>query len=94
MQSRFLLVALVSVCVSRPLMAQTQQVKFDFVGHAQTWVVPTNMTSVTVDARGAQGGGNPNNVSGGKGGRPRSRRAARSLRLDLPPDVFSTPPTP
>jgi cell wall-associated NlpC family hydrolase len=69
MKSRFLLVALMSACVSRPLMAQTQQVTFDFVGQVQTWVVPNNVTSVSVDARGAQGGGNGPSVPGGKGGR-------------------------
>lgn len=45
------------------------QVTFGFVGAAQTWVVPNNVTSVTVDARGAQGGGNGSIVPGGKGGR-------------------------
>src|SRR5205807_785051 len=71
MKSRFLLVELISVCAPYSMLAQTQQVIFNFVGHAQTWVVPNNVTSVTVDARGRQGGGNPHepSVMGGKGGR-------------------------
>jgi len=47
------------------------QVTFDFVGYPQTWVVPDNVTSVAVDARGAKGGGNgiAPGPQGGKGGR-------------------------
>jgi|GEM_PF-6670225 len=54
-----------------PQRAQSQQVTFDFVGSSQTWVVPANVTSITVDVRGAQGGGNGSNpnAQGGKGGR-------------------------
>src|SRR5262249_28393355 len=53
------------------LQAQTQQVTFDFVGQPQEWIVPSNITSITVDARGAQGGGNGGYAPavGGKGGR-------------------------
>src|SRR6266478_3097814 len=71
MKSRFLLLALIFVCSPHTLLAQTQPVQVDFVGHAQTWVVPNNVTSVTVDVRGGQGAGNPNDPipTGGKGGR-------------------------
>src|SRR5713226_3012247 len=71
MKSRFLLVALISVCAPHSLLAQTQQVNFNFTGAAQTWVVPTGVTSINIDARGPQGGANPNepSVTGGKGGR-------------------------
>src|SRR5215471_6341135 len=53
------------------LQAQTQQVPFDFVGHPQEWLVPNNVTFITVDARGAQGGGNGGYAPavGGRGGR-------------------------
>jgi hypothetical protein len=37
---------------------------FSFTGATQSWVVPAGTTSITVDARGAQGGG-----TGGNGGR-------------------------
>lgn len=49
--------------------AQTQT--FNFVGQPQTWVVPNSVTSITVDARGSQGGGSGADpiVVGGKGGR-------------------------
>jgi glycine rich protein/peptidase M23-like protein/concanavalin A-like lectin/glucanase superfamily protein len=69
MISRFLLIAFVSIYAVPP--AQTQQVKFDFVGTTQTWVVPNNVTFVIIDARGAQGGGNDGlaGAQGGKGGR-------------------------
>jgi hypothetical protein len=52
-------------------MAQAEQVTFEFVGAPQTWVVPDNVTLITIDARGAQGGDNPYNppAEGGKGGR-------------------------
>src|SRR5580765_5984710 len=71
MKSCFFLVALISACTSRPLMAQAPPVTFDFVGHVQTWVVPNGLTSVVVDARGARGGGNGSiaGAQGGKGGR-------------------------
>jgi hypothetical protein len=44
---------------------------FAFQGQPQTWIVPPGVTSVSVDARGAQGGGNPSAATpeGGKGGR-------------------------
>lgn len=38
---------------------------FSYTGAVQTWVVPPCITSITVDAKGAQGGG----AAGGKGGR-------------------------
>jgi hypothetical protein len=69
MKSRFLVLACFSAtCV---LTAQSQQVVFNFTGSAQTWIVPTGVTSIAVDARGGQGGGNAGDplVLGGKGGR-------------------------
>ena len=49
--------------------AQTT-VAFSFTGNAQTWVVPANVSQVTIEAWGAQGGsaadGDPN--AGGAGG--------------------------
>ncbi len=44
---------------------------FGFTGAAQTWIVPAGVTSITVDARGGQGGGRPVDptVKGGAGGR-------------------------
>src|SRR5438876_1028797 len=77
MKSRYLLAALVSFCAPFSPLAQAQQVTFGFTGQRQTWVVPNNVTSVTVDARGAQGGGNPTDpiVVGGKGGRVRTTLA-------------------
>src|SRR5437899_7304228 len=70
MKSRFLLVALISVCAPQSLLAQTQQV-FNFVGAAQPWIVPRGVNSIAIDARGGQGAGNPNDLTvlGGKGGR-------------------------
>lgn len=52
-------------------MVRAEQVTFDFVGYPQAWVVPDNVTSITIDARGAQGGDNPYEPppEGGKGGR-------------------------
>ena len=71
MKSRFLLVMMISICGWQAALAQTQKAEFNFVGHAQTWVVPTNVTLIGVDARGARGGGNPSAPipQGGKGGR-------------------------
>jgi hypothetical protein len=53
------------------LPAQAQQVVFNFTGAVQTWIVPAGVTSITVDARGGQGGGNASDstVVGGYGGR-------------------------
>jgi hypothetical protein len=45
----------------------SSDVTFEFVGHEETWVVPAGVTSITVDARGAQGGGDV--APGGKGAR-------------------------
>jgi len=45
---------------------------FNFTGSAQTYTVPANVTSITVDVQGAQGGGsipNPGSNPGGLGGR-------------------------
>lgn len=42
-------------------------VSFSFNGNMQTWVVPSCVTAIQVDARGAQGG--TNNGTGGLGGR-------------------------
>src|SRR5437667_10612321 len=71
MKSRLLLGALIIACAPHSLLAQTQQVTFNFAPQAQPWVVPSGVTSITIDARGAQGGGNPTDptVIGGKGGR-------------------------
>ena len=71
MKSRFFLVALVFACASRPLMAQVQQATFNFTGTSQTWIVPSGVTSVAVDVRGAKGGSNGSvaGAQGGKGGR-------------------------
>jgi len=57
--------------------ASAQQVTFDFLGSPQTWVVPSNVTSITVDVRGAQGGGNASapTPQGGKGGRAQTTLA-------------------
>jgi streptogramin lyase len=48
-----------------------QSYAFSFTGAVQTWTVPSSVTSITVDVRGAQGGGNPVDptVMGGNGGR-------------------------
>jgi len=51
--------------------AAFRSVTFGFTGMAQTWIVPNGVTSVTIDARGAQGGVTPwapNSVYG-EGGR-------------------------
>ena len=79
MKSHFLLVAVICVCAPQGLLAQTQQVKFNFVGRAQTWVVPNNVTSISIDALGAQGGGNGGDpkAAGGKGGRVQTALAVR-----------------
>ncbi|MFY9462253.1 MAG: hypothetical protein WAP51_03580 [Candidatus Sungiibacteriota bacterium] len=44
---------------------------FNYIGAIQTWIVPAGVTSITVDARGAQGGGGAGDLgaSGGFGGR-------------------------
>jgi murein DD-endopeptidase MepM/ murein hydrolase activator NlpD len=69
MKSRFLLLAFFSA--SCALMGHSQQVVFNFTGGSQTWVVPTGVTSIAIDARGGMGGGNAADplVLGGKGGR-------------------------
>src|SRR5436190_6532580 len=41
---------------------------FDYTGGAQTFVVPPGITSVTIDAYGANGGGDPNDLPNAKGG--------------------------
>ncbi len=50
--------------IAAPATAQQQQVTFDHTAGEQAWVVPAGITSIDVDARGAQGGG-----TGGSGGR-------------------------
>jgi len=45
-----------------------QSATFNFTGGMQTWTVPANVTSITVDARGAQGG-SYSFGNGGNGGR-------------------------
>src|SRR5207244_5664898 len=54
-----------------PVTPGPQQVTFNFAPQAQPWVVPNGVTSIIIDAHGAQGGGNPTDptVIGGKGGR-------------------------
>ena len=61
-----------SIFLSVPVrLAHAQTQTFNFVGQAQTWVVPSQVTSITINALGAQGGGNPSapSTAGGKGGR-------------------------
>jgi PKD repeat protein len=50
---------------------RTDSVSFNFTGNTQTWTVPAGVTSIFVDALGAQGGSNSHS-SGGLGGRVRS----------------------
>ncbi|NCY26838.1 MAG: hypothetical protein EBX37_19015, partial [Alphaproteobacteria bacterium] len=42
---------------------------FNFTGSVQTWTVPSGVTSITVDARGASGGNITNYGNAGRGGR-------------------------
>ncbi|MBK9632658.1 MAG: hypothetical protein IPO62_16655 [Saprospiraceae bacterium] len=41
---------------------------FDFTGSMQTWTVPAGVTTIFIEAYGAQGGSNPMGVVGGLGG--------------------------
>jgi hypothetical protein len=59
--------ALATLLFNLPADAQTgktDSVVFEFTGIAKTWTVPTGVTSLRVDARGAEGGGK----QAGKGG--------------------------
>lgn len=69
MKSQFILLACFSISVVSNLPGQ--QKVFVFTGHSQSWVVPTGVTAITVDARGGQGGASSNDPLpiGGKGGR-------------------------
>ncbi len=44
-------------------------ITFTFTGDYYTWTVPSGVTSISTDVRGAQGGGQPNGTQRGKGGR-------------------------
>jgi hypothetical protein len=44
-------------------------ITFTHTGEYYTWTVPSGVTSITTDVRGAQGGGQPNGTQRGKGGR-------------------------
>jgi len=60
---------IVFVCLGQFLFAQYKDsVTFSFKGSEQTWVVPAGVTTIHVDAYGAQGG----SANGGKGGRVES----------------------
>ena len=65
-----LLVALLAGTFGIPAqaLAATTTLTFDYTGAAQTWTVPTGVTSATFDVYGAQGGGSPYQT-GGLGGR-------------------------
>lgn len=63
-----ILSALVTLLFTIPTNAQsskTDSVVFEFTGAAKTWTVPAGVTSLRVDAQGAEGGGK----QAGKGGR-------------------------
>ncbi|MCS6905692.1 MAG: hypothetical protein NZ576_10005, partial [Bacteroidia bacterium] len=60
---RFFLLLYISLGINQVLNAQA--VNFSYTGGVQTYTVPPCVTSITVDVRGAQGGG-PN---GGNGAR-------------------------
>ncbi len=62
----FLLVGILAINVCS--FAQTN-VPFSFTGSMQTWTVPSGVTSITVDAGGAQGGGDATNTTQALGGR-------------------------
>ncbi|MBK9994689.1 MAG: M36 family metallopeptidase [Saprospiraceae bacterium] len=60
-----------TVCAAMPPMMEC----FEYTGGMQTWVVPTGVTSITIEAWGAEGGSAPYNLStcgnldmGGNGG--------------------------
>ncbi|MFH1022177.1 MAG: C1 family peptidase [Planctomycetota bacterium] len=56
------------VTISEP--SESGSVTFSYTGGTQTWTVPSGVTSIQVDGRGAQGGaGQGNGGSGGKGAR-------------------------
>mgnify|MGYP001627180524 CR=1 FL=1 len=59
---RYLLLFLIGFFIYQSVTAQTT-VNFSYTGSAQTWTVPPCVTSITVVARGAKGGGN----NGGNG---------------------------
>lgn len=50
-------------------MATSGSTQFDYTGAAQTFTVPPCVTSITVDAYGAEGGTGSPGIVGGKGGR-------------------------
>jgi len=54
--------------LSNSVNAQTI-VPFVYTGSLQTWTVPTGVTSITIDAGGAQGGGDAQNITHALGGR-------------------------
>jgi Glycine rich protein len=70
------LAAALPILAATPATADTSSVTFSYTGAAQTFVVPAGVTSISVDAQGAQGGSQPDSDSvvsamraGGRGGR-------------------------
>ena len=64
----YLLLTAGILLLSAPGIAQTV-VPFSYTGSLQTWTVPAGVTSITIDAGGAQGGGDAQNVTHALGGR-------------------------
>ena len=56
----------------------TCTVAFSYTGDFYSWTVPAGITSLTVDAFGAQGGNTPNVAGGGNGGRVQASLAVTS----------------
>lgn len=67
--SRAILFVLLSVIANYGLAQLSVTESFGFTGGMQTWVVPPGVTSIEVDAQGAQGGTAFNGGIGGPGGR-------------------------
>src|SRR4051812_14240105 len=54
--------------VSKITFSQTIVQTFTFTGNVQTFTVPSCVSSITIDAKGSQGGSNSANIAGGLGG--------------------------
>ena len=65
MKTMFLVLA---AAATLPLTAQVVTVTFNYTGAAQSFTVPSGVTSITAEAHGAQGGSSTTGT-GGKGGR-------------------------
>ncbi len=67
--TRTILGSVVALLATTTFPAAATTITFDYTGTAQSWVVPAGISSITVDARGAQGQAGPLLGTGGLGGR-------------------------